>query len=190
MQLFKSSDKNHPRGALRPIGNPARFDIVGENDENISHSLNRLMVKKQYGKLRFSFWESRHPRPSFIIKFLEEADEKRPFPDFDWVRIYSADGPPRQQILDKSPQYCLLPTALDTRGSSLPKSMTNLFPLITTSMDAESCLTPNFGLYPDFSFWNYHGAYNAVGNSSGWSQFYPLSQFILSSKRNYQFTMK
>lgn len=169
------------------IGDPAHFDLDSET-QDFFHCFQRLAIRKYKGEIQYSYWTDHKKTPSLrptsalnLIRTADAAWTFPPLPDFDWIRVYTGDVPPRLCAIKESPEYTLIPACLDLSQLSpdchhLEGYRRQAAYSPTRDNGFEDCnlfLNKDFGLCPDFTFWAYGGAYLPTSDGvSGWVNFY------------------
>ena len=132
--------------AYRIIGNPENFDLSYEEDR---FRFGRVVIEKQNGQLLNHYYDhspwkfdAKNSKAVSFIKQIERADASLCFPDFQPIKIYFIDVPPKAEIINESKEPILFQSYIDKNESECPPNLRN---------------HPDFICCPDFTFWDWCG---------------------------------
>lgn len=130
----------------RIIGKPSDFDLACEEDR---FRFGRVVVEKKNSSLLNHYYDhspwkfdAKNSKAVSFIKQIERADAALNFPDFNPVKIYFIDVPPKADIINQSAQPILFQSYIDKNEPECPPNLRN---------------HPDFICCPDFTFWDWCG---------------------------------
>lgn len=130
----------------RIIGNPENFDLSFEEDR---FRFGRVVVEKKHGQLLNHYYDhspwkfdAKNSKAVSFIKQIERADASLCLPDFQPIKIYFIDVPPKAQIINESKEAILFQSYIDKYEPECPPNLK---------------LHPDFICCPDFTFWDWCG---------------------------------
>lgn len=130
----------------RIIGEPQRFDLSFEEDR---FKFGKVVVEKKLGQLKCHYYdhspwkfEADNSKAFGFFKQLERADKSLNFPDFNPVKIYFIDVPPKAKIINESKEPILFQSYIDKNEPECPPNLRR---------------HPDFICCPDFTFWDWCG---------------------------------
>ena len=130
----------------RIIGEPSKFDLSFEEDR---FRFGRIVIEKTSGLLKCHYYdhspwkfEADNAKAFGFFKQLERADNALNFPDFNPVKIYFIDVPPKAQIIHESKEAILFQSYIDKEEPECPPQLRR---------------HPDFICCPDFTFWDWCG---------------------------------